>query len=127
MFEKYKESEYQKEYNEIVSVYNSQMKPLKNPFLIAFIAVYTIIGTVIFAHIVIYIVRHKYYSILIFPRWSSSDRISDILSSASVIYFIPVIYFIRLCQVINHKDRRIENLEGKKMQAVSAGIYDANA
>lgn len=121
--EKYKRSEYLREYNEIISVYNSQMKPLKNPFLIAFIAVFTIIGTVIFVGILIYIVKNNSLSRILLSR-----RIEyQVCISAFVLYFIPSTYFIRLSQVISHKDRRIENLEEKKMQAVSAGIYDANA
>lgn len=102
------------------------MKPLKNPFLIAFIAVYTIIATIIFSHIVIYIVQHEEYYILIFWRWSISDKIEDILDSAFLLYFILATYFIRLRQVIRHKNRRFKNLEEKKAQAISAGIYDAD-
>ncbi len=126
MIEKYKRSQYLKEYNEIIRVYDRQMKPLKNPFLIAFIAVYTIIATIIFSHIVIYIVQHEEYYILIFWRWSISDKIEDILDSAFLLYFILATYFIRLRQVIRHKNRRFKNLEEKKAQAISAGIYDAD-
>lgn len=127
MIEKYKRSQYLKEYNEITQIYNRQMKPLRNPFLIAFIAVYTIVATIIFSHIVIYIFQHEEYYILIFWRWSISDKIEDILSSAFLLYFILATYFIRLNQVICHKDRRLKNLEEKKVQAISGGIYDADA
>lgn len=121
--EKYKRSEYLREYNEITEVYNQQMKPLKNPFLIAFIAVFTIIGTIIFAHIIIYTIKTFSFSDVLFRR-----RIEYFICfSAFVSYFIPSIYFIRLRQVIRHKNRRLKNLEEKKTQAVSAGIYDANA
>ncbi|MDE5994964.1 MAG: hypothetical protein K2G60_05565 [Oscillospiraceae bacterium] len=99
------------------------MKPLKNPFLIAFIAVFTIIGTIIFAHIVIYTFKNYSFSDVLCRR-----RIRDFIClSAFVSYFIPSTYFIRLSQVISHRNRRLENLEEKKMQAVSAGIYDANS
>lgn len=125
--EKYKRSEYLREYNEITEIYNSQIKPLKNPFLIAFIAVFTTIGTIIFAYIVIYILQHRNNYLLTFRRRRIRNLIGAITISAFLIYFIPGTYFIRLSQVISHKDRRIENLEEKKAQAVSAGIYDANS
>lgn len=121
--EKYKRSEYLREYNEITEVYNCQMKPLKNIFLVIFIAVCTVVGTVIFVGILICIVKNNSLSHILLSR-----RIEyQVCISAFVLYFIPSTYFIRLSQVISHKDRRIENLEEKKAQAVSAGIYDANS
>lgn len=118
MFEKYKESEYQKEYNEIVSVYNSQMKPLKNPFLIAFIAVSTFVSTLIFLGV------FDNIPIFVFVRYGIKDTYRVF---AELSYFIPGIYFIRLRQVVRHKKRRLRNLEMKKTEAVSAGFYDANS
>lgn len=118
MIEKYRESEYQKEYNEIVSVYESQMKPLKNVFLIAFIAVSTLISTLIFLGVL------DNTPIFVFVRYGMKDTVRVF---AELSYFIPGIYFIRLRQVIKHKNRRIKNIEEKKMMAVSAGFYDANA
>lgn len=116
--EKYKRSEYLREYNEIIAVYNSQMKPLKNPWLIAYIAVSTLISTLIFLGVL------DNTPIFVFIRYGVKDTVRVF---AELSYFIPGIYFIRLRQVIKHKNRRIKNLEEKKTQAVSAGIYDANS
>lgn len=121
--EKYKRSEYLKEYNEITQVYNSQMKPLKNPFLIAFVSIYTLIGTVIFACFLIYLIK-KYSLVDVYLSRSINYAI---YASAFIVYFVPNTYFIRLGQVIRHKNRRLKNLEEKKSQAISGGIYDADA
>lgn len=116
--EKYKRSEYLREYSEIISVYESQMKPLKNVFLVAFIAVSTLISTLIFLGVLDNI------PIFLFVRYGVKDTVRVF---AELSYFIPGIYFIRLRQVVRHKKRRLRNLEEKKMQAFSAGIYDANS
>lgn len=121
--EKYKRSEYLKEYNEITQIYKRQIKPLKNPFLIAFISIYTLVGTVIFACFLIYLI--KKYSLA--DVYLSRSINYAIYASAFIVYFIPATYFIRLRQVICHKDRRLKNLEEKKSQAISGGIYDADA
>lgn len=116
--EKYKRSEYLREYNEITEVYNKQMKPLKNPFLIACVSVLTVVSTFIFLGVL------NHTPLFIFVRYGFEDTLQVF---AGLSYFFPGIYFIRLRQVIRHKNRRLKNLEEKKTQAVSAGIYDANA
>lgn len=122
--EKYKRSEYLKEYNEITQVYNSQMKPLKNPFLIAFVSIYTLIGMVVFVSFFIYYLKEYLLSGYIYRI----DRIIDFfIVLVLIIFFVPGTYFIRLGQVIRHKNRRLKNLEEKKSQAISGGIYDADA
>ncbi len=115
---KYRESEYQKEYSEIIKAYNEQLRPLKHPLLIAFIAITAIIGTVIFLPVIIRMP----------VPWLLYAKDNDILSAfATVCYFIPGIYFIRFRQIIRHKKRRLKNLEIKKTEAVSCGIFDANS
>lgn len=116
--EKYKRSEYLREYNEITEIYNSQIKPLKNPFLIACISVLTVVSTFIFLGVL------NHTPLFIFVQYGFEDTLQVF---AGLSYFFPGIYFIRLRQVIRHKNRRLKNLEEKKTQAVSAGIYDANA
>lgn len=124
MFEKYKRSQYLKEYNEITEVYNRQMKPLRNPFLIAFVSIYTLIGMVVFVSFFIYYLKEYLLSGYIYRI----DRIIDFfIVLVLIIFFVPGTYFIRLRQVICHKDRRLKNLEEKKAQAISGGIYDADA
>lgn len=123
MIEKYKRSQYLKEYNEITQVYNSQMKPLKNPFLIAFVSIYTLIGMIVFVSFFIYYLKEYLLSGYIYRI----DRIIDFfIVLVLIIFFVPGTYFIRLRQVNRHKDRRLKNLEEKKAQAISAGIYDAD-
>lgn len=122
--EKYKRSEYLKEYNEITQIYNRQIKPLKNPFLIAFISIYTLIGMVVFVSFFIYYLKEYLLSGYIYRI----DRIIDFfIVLVLIIFFVPGTYFIRLGQVIRHKNRRLKNLEEKKSQAISGGIYDADA
>lgn len=123
VIEKYKRSEYLQEYNEITNIYNCQIKPLKNIFLVIFIAVCTFVGTFAFVGILIYIVKNNSLSRILLSR-----RIEyQVYISAFVLYFIPFTYFIRLSQVISHRNRRLKNLEEKKMQAIAGGIYDADA
>lgn len=115
---KYRESEYQKEYSEIMIAYNENIKPLKHPLLIAFIVITAIMGTAIFLPVIIKIPVH----------WLMYARDNEILSAfATVCYFIPGIYFIRLRQVKRNKSRRLKDLEIKKTEAVSCGIYDTNS
>lgn len=115
---KYRESEYQKEYSEIMTAYSEQLRPLKHPLLIAFIVITAIIGTAIFLPVFVRTPIH----------WWIYANDNDLLSAfATVCYFIPGIYFIRLRQIKRHKNRRLKNLEIKKTEAVSCGIYDANS
>lgn len=115
---KYRESEYQNEYSDIMTAYNEQLRPLKHPLLVAFIAITASIGTAIFLPVIIRIP----------VPWLLYARDNDLLSAfATVCYFIPGIYFIRFRQIIRHKKRRLKNLEIKKTEAVSCGIYDANS
>lgn len=124
MIEKYKRSQYLKEYNEITEVYNRQMKPLRNPFLIAFVSINTLIGMVVFVSFFIYYLKEYLLSGYIYRI----DRIIDFfIVLVLIIFFVPGTYFIRLRQVNRHKDRRLKNLEEKKAQAISGGIYDADA
>lgn len=127
MIEKYKRSQYLKEYNEIIRVYDRQMKPLKNPFLIVFVSIYTLIGTVVFVSSLIYYLREYFLSGYIYWSRYRINRIIDFfIVLALIIFFVPETYFIRLKQINRHKERRLKNLEEKKAQAISAGIYDAD-
>lgn len=128
VIEKYKRSEYLREYNEILDVYNSQVKPLKNIFLILFVAIYTLSGAIIFVGILIYFIKTVLLSDMVFYRRRRIRRfISFMILLLFVICFVPCTYFIRLRQVTRHKNRRMKNLEEKKAQAIAGGIYDANA
>lgn len=99
------------------------MKPLKNPFLIAFVSIYTLIGMIVFVSFFIYYLKEYLLSGYIYRI----DRIIDFfIVLVLIIFFVPGTYFIRLRQVNRHKDRRLKNLEEKKAQAISAGIYDAD-
>ena len=119
---KYTESDYQKEYNEIIEVYEEQMKPLKNKWLIAFISICTIISTIVFLQF-----APKAIWRLVWVHYGISTYLKLYYFLFCMIYIVPGTYFIRLCQVIKHKKRRLKNLEEKKMQAVSSGTYDANS
>lgn len=118
MIEKYKRSQYLKEYNEITQIYNRQMKPLKNPFLIAFVAILTVFSTLIFLGV------FDRIPLFIYLQYGFKDTMKTVFGLS---YLFPGTYFIRLRQVIRHKNRRLKNLEEKKSQAISGGIYDADA
>ena len=118
---KYTESEYQKEYNEIIEVYEEQMKPLRTPWLIAFISICTIASTIFLLNI-IPLVPWRY----LLWHYRAGDYQAYYFIFC-MIYIVPGTYIIRLRQVKRHKKRLLQNLEDKKMEAVSCGIYDANA
>lgn len=118
---KYTESEYQKEYNEIIEVYEEQMKPLRNKWLIAFISIAAIIATLFFLDVAQFI---PWRYIILRHGINGAESIYFLIC---MIYIVPGTYLIRLRQVKRHKKRRLKNLEDKKMEAVSCGNYDANA
>lgn len=118
---KYTESEYQKEYNEIIEVYEEQMTPLSNKWLIAFISICTIISTIFLLNI-IPLVPWRY----LLWHYRAGDYQAYYFIFC-MIYIVPGTYIIRLRQVKRHKKRLLQNLEDKKMEAVSCGNYDANA
>lgn len=119
---KYTESEYQKEYNEIIEVYEEQMKPLRIPWLIAFISICTVISTIVFLQFAPEAIWR-----LVWVHYGISTYLKLYYFLFCMIYIVPGTYLIRLRQVKRHKKRRLKNLEDKKMEAVSCGNYDANA
>lgn len=101
-----------------MEVYDKQIKPLKNPFLIAFVIINAIIGTIIFIPVIrrisiyrlVYLYENKSLGVLV-----------------GICYPIPGAYLIKLFRTVHHKNRRLKELEEEKTEAVSCGLYDANS
>lgn len=110
----YTQSQYQKEYDEIMEVYNEAMAELKKPSNIAIFIITLIIGLIILP---IVLRRFRAYY---FVRFG----LKGVYGVMAFPLAIPISYFNKYRNAVKHKNRRLKSLNEKRDEAISNCLFD---